>query len=124
IAAQDLNLPSIALGSLVGEVTVKRQLTALVPGMYRADVELPGFSVDVEPKALNFAKEGQTREVSITIRNDSATVGEFTAGTLTWKGPRTVTSPIAVRPVDARIAPSFSFSSATGTGSGTIDLVS
>jgi subtilisin family serine protease len=124
VAAQDLNLPSIALGSLVGEVQVKRKLTALVPGMYRPHVELPGFSVDVEPNALNFAKAGQTREVTLTIRNESAAVGQFTTGTLTWKGPRTVTSPIAVRPVDARIAPSFSFSSATGTGSGTIDLVS
>jgi subtilisin family serine protease len=124
VAAQDLNLPSIALGSLVGEVQVKRKLTALVPGMYRPQVELPGFSVTVEPQALNFAKAGQTREVTLTIRNDSAPVGMFTTGTLTWKGPRTVTSPIAVRPVDARIAPSFSFSSATGTGSGTMDLVS
>jgi subtilisin family serine protease len=124
VAAQDLNLPSIALGSLVGEVQVKRRLTALVPGMYRPKASLPGFSVQVEPEALNFAKAGQTREVTITIRNESATVGQFTTGTLTWKGPRTVTSPIAVRPVDARIAPSFSFSSATGTGSGTMDLVS
>ncbi len=124
LAAQDLNLPSIALGSLVGEVTVKRQLTALVPGMYRPHVDLPGMSVNVEPKSLNFAKAGQAREVSITIRNVSATVGKYTTGTLTWQGPRTVTSPIAVRPVDARLAPSFSFSSATGTGSGTMDLVS
>lgn len=124
VAAQDLNLPSIAVGSLVGEVQVKRKLTALVPGMYRPQVELPGFSVTVEPQTLNFAKAGQTREVTLTIRNVSAPVGKFTTGTLTWKGPRTVTSPMAVRPVDARIAPSFSFSSATGTGSGTMDLVS
>jgi subtilisin family serine protease len=124
VAAQDLNLPSIALGGLVGEVQVKRQLTALVPGMYRPQVEMPGFKVKVEPQALNFAKAGQIREVTLTIRNVSAPVGKFTTGTLTWKGPRTVTSPMAVRPVDARIAPSFSFSSATGTGSGTMDLVS
>jgi subtilisin family serine protease len=124
VAAQDLNLPSIAVGSLVGEVQVKRRLTALVPGMYRPQVDLPGFSVAVEPQALNFAKAGQTREVTLTIRNVSAPVGKFTTGTLTWKGPRTVTSPMAVRPVDARIAPSFSFSSPTGTGSGTMDLVS
>ena len=124
IAARDLNLPSIALGSLVGDVQVKRQLTALVPGMYRPEVNLPGFNVEVEPKALNFAKAGQTREVTLTIRNVSAPVGEFSTGTLAWKGPRTVTSPIAVRPVDAQIAPSFSFSSATGTGSGTLELVS
>jgi subtilisin family serine protease len=124
IAARDLNLPSIALGSLVGEVTVKRQLTALVPGLYRPEVTMPGVSVQVEPKVLNFSKAGQTREVSLTIRNVSAPVGKFTTGTLTWKGPRIVSSPIAVRPVDAQIAPSFSFSSVTGTGSGTMDLVS
>jgi subtilisin family serine protease len=124
IAARDLNLPSIALGSLVGEVQVKRQLTALVPGMYRPEVNMPGFNVQVEPKALNFAKAGQTREVTLTIRNVSAPVGKFTTGSLTWKGPRTVRSPIAIRPVDAQIAPSFSFSSPTGTGNGTMELVS
>ncbi|MGF9649266.1 S8 family serine peptidase [Pseudarthrobacter oxydans] len=124
IAARDLNLPSIALGSLVGEVQVKRQLTALVPGMYRPEVNMPGFNVHVEPKALNFAKAGQTREVTLTIRNVSAPVGKFSTGSLTWKGPRTVSSPIAIRPVDAQIAPSFTFSSATGSGSGTMELVS
>jgi subtilisin family serine protease len=124
IAARDLNLPSIALGSLVGEVQVKRQLTALVPGMYRPEVNMPGFNVQVEPKALNFAKSGQTREVTLTIRNVSAPVGKFSTGTLTWKGPRTVSSPLAIRPVDAQVAPSFSFSSATGNGSGTMELVS
>lgn len=124
IAARDLNLPSIALGSLVGEVQVKRQLTALVPGMYRPEVTMPGFNVQVEPQALNFVKAGQAREVTLTIRNVSAPVGKFSTGTLTWKGPRTVSSPIAIRPVDAQIAPSFSFSSATGSGSGTMELVS
>jgi subtilisin family serine protease len=124
IAARDLNLPSIALGSLVGEVQVKRQLTALVPGMYRAEVTMPGFSVQVEPQSLNFSKAGQSREVTLTIRNVSAAVGTFSTGTLAWKGPRTVTSPIAIRPVDAQIAPSFSFSSTTGSGSGTMELVS
>lgn len=124
IAARDLNLPSIALGSLVGEVQVKRQLTALVPGMYRAEVAMPGFSVQVEPQSLNFSKAGQSREVTVTIRNVSAAVGTFSTGTLAWKGPRTVISPIAIRPVDAQIAPSFSFSSATGNGSGTMELVS
>lgn len=124
IAARDLNLPSIALGSLVGEVQVKRQLTALVPGTYRSEVSMPGFSVQVEPKVLNFGKAGQTREVTLTIRNVSAPAGKFSTGSLAWKGPRTVSSPMAIRPVDAQIAPAFSFSSATGTGSGTMELVS
>jgi subtilisin family serine protease len=124
IAARDLNLPSVALGSLVGEVQVKRQLTALVPGMYRSEVSMPGFNVQVEPKVLNFAKAGQTREVTLTIRNVSAPVGKFSTGTLAWKGPRVVSSPLAIRPVDAQIAPEFSFNSPTGTGSGSMELVS
>ena len=124
LAAVNLNLPSIAVGSLVGEVQVKRQLTALVPGSYRPEVTMPGFDIHVEPQVLTFAKPGKTREVTITIRNVSAPVGKFSTGALTWKGPRTVSSPIAVRPVDAKIAPSFSFSSSTGTGSGSMQLVS
>jgi subtilisin family serine protease len=124
LAARDLNLPSIALGSMVGEIQVKRQLTALVPGTYKAEVNLPGFDVRIEPQVLDFKKAGKSLDVTITIKSAGAPVGKFTTGTLTWKGPRTVSSPIAVRPVDAQIAPSFSFSSATGTGSGTMDLVS
>lgn len=124
IAARDLNLPSVALGSLVGEISVKRQLTALVPGAYNSEVSLPGFDVRVEPQVLNFSKSGETRDVTITVKNVNAPMGKFTTGALTWKGPRSVSSPIAVRPVDAQVAPSFSFSSATGTGSGTMNLVS
>ncbi|GAB3270611.1 hypothetical protein GCM10027449_05650 [Sinomonas notoginsengisoli] len=124
IAAKDVNVPSIALGSLVGEVQVKRQITALVPGMYRPKVDLPGVSILVEPQALNFAKAGQTREVTLTIKNVSAPLGKFTTGTLSWVGPRTVTSPLAVRPVDAKVDPSYSFSSASGDGSGTFSLTS
>jgi subtilisin family serine protease len=124
LAARDLNVPSIALGSLVGEIKVKRTLTALVPGRYRAEVNLPGFDVRVEPAVLDFKKAGKSLDVTITVKSVGAPTGKFTTGTLTWKGPRTVSSPMAVRPVDAQIAPSFSFSSATGTGSGTMDLVS
>lgn len=124
IEAKDVNLPSFALGSLVGEVQVKRQITALVPGMYRPKVNLPGIEFHVEPQALNFAKAGQTREVTITIKNVSAPLGTFTTGSLSWVGPRTVTSPIAIRPVEAKVDPSYSFSSATGTGSGTFSLTS
>lgn len=124
IAARDLNLPSIAVGNLVGEVQVKRKLTALVPGMYHPTVDVPGIDVQVEPMALNFAKAGQTREITLTIKNATAPVGKYAAGTVTWKGPRTVTSPIAVRPVDAQIAPAFSFTSETGTGSGVLEMVS
>ncbi|GHG42942.1 peptidase S8 [Sinomonas cellulolyticus] len=122
--AKDVNLPSIALGSLVGEVQVKRQITALVPGLYRPTVNLPGIDFHVEPQALNFSKAGQTREVTITIKNISAQNGKFTTGSLSWVGPRTVTSPIAIRPVEAKVSPSYSFSSATGDGSGTFTLTS
>ncbi|MEA5454987.1 S8 family serine peptidase [Sinomonas sp. JGH33] len=124
LAAKDVNVPSIALGSLVGEAVVKRQLTAVVPGVYRPQVNLPGVTVEVTPNVLNFVKAGQTREVTLRIKNASAPSGQFTTGTLTWGGPRTVVSPIAVRPVEAKVEPSYSFSSAGGDGSGTFLLTS
>ena len=58
------------------------------------------------------------------MKSVSAPTGKFTTGDLTWKGR----AQSALRSLSARwmpeIAPSFSFSSATGTGSGTMDLVS
>ncbi|WP_427916051.1 S8 family serine peptidase [Sinomonas halotolerans] len=124
VEAKDVNVPSVALGALVGEVQVTRRLTALVPGQYRPQVKLPGVDVHVEPQVLTFAKAGQTREVTLTFKNASAPLGKFTTGTISWVGPRTVTSPIAVRPVDAKVEPAYSFSSATGDGSGALSFVS
>lgn len=102
IAAKDANVPSFALGTLVGEVSVKRTVTALEGGRYTVSADVPGIEVRVEPAVLKMDK-GDKASFTVTFKNAGAAFGEFAMGELTWSGAgRTVTSPVAVRPVAVR----------------------
>ncbi|MEJ5913427.1 S8 family serine peptidase [Pseudokineococcus sp. 1T1Z-3] len=99
----DLNLASLAIGSLAGEQTVTRTLTATRAGSWSAVVEgMEGVDVTVEPAQLTFTEAGQEQEVSLTFRPVDAPTGTFTTGFLTWtgEGEQQVRSPMAVQPVD------------------------
>jgi hypothetical protein len=124
-APRDMNLASFAVGSLAGQVTVTRTVTALTPGVYRATANVPGVNVKVTPSVLNFSQAGQQRTFKVTFENATAALGEFAMGSLTWQGAgATVTSPVAVRPLAALVQPEITFSSDQGTGSGQIPVVS
>jgi hypothetical protein len=59
----------------------------------------PGYSVSVEPSSIRL-KSGDSATYYVTITNESAPVGEWRFGSLTWKdktGNYDVYSPIAVR---------------------------
>lgn len=100
IDPSDLNYPSIAVGELTASQTVTRTVTAVTPGLYRAAVDMPGYSVQVTPSVLNFSAAGETRDFRVTITRDSAPLEEYGFGHLTWSGgDTTVRSPIAVKPV-------------------------
>lgn len=144
LAARDVNLASIAVGSLAGEVTVKRTVTAVTPGTYVATADVPGIDVTVKPAKLSFKRAGEKKSFTVTFTNRSAALEAFSHGELRWdlkgkgKGKGTwygkgrdkhrgaaisVASPVSIRPV-AAIAPSLAtFTSETGDGAGTIDLV-
>jgi subtilisin family serine protease len=115
----DLNLPSIGIAELAGSQTVTR--TVSDPMSYGYEVMMPvirggndlpanydytvlvdapeGFTVEVSPDMFNMTPGGSvTYEVTITA--ESAPVGEWRFGSLTWKGADGVTdvySPIAVK---------------------------
>ncbi|GAB7190069.1 hypothetical protein NUM3379_07750 [Kineococcus sp. NUM-3379] len=96
----DLNQPSIAIGSLVGTQTVRRSVTAVKPGLYRAEVSVPGVDVRVTPSVLNFNAAGETKSFTVTFTVGAAELDSYTSGFLTWRGADTsVRSPLAVRPV-------------------------
>ncbi|MET1154536.1 S8 family serine peptidase, partial [Arthrobacter sp.] len=131
VQPKDLNVPSFALGKLAGEVTVERTLTALAPGSYTVDVDLPGVAVKVSPKKLTFAKAGQERTFKVTFENVNAPLDEFAMGELVWteegkrgNGKHTVASPIAVRPVTAVAPASVAFTSDAGDGTGLFKVTS
>ncbi|MCC5575066.1 S8 family serine peptidase [Microtetraspora sp. AC03309] len=96
IATSDLNYPSIALGGLAGPRTVTRTLTAVTPGKYKADIDLPGVKAKVSPSTLRFDRAGETKSFTVTMElKDEVATG--ITGSLTWTGEgRTVRSVVAV----------------------------
>ncbi|WP_053202361.1 S8 family serine peptidase [Jiangella muralis] len=100
IDPSDLNQPSIAVGALAGRQTVTRTVTAVTPGLYRASVDVPGFTARVTPSVLYFGRPGQSKTFEVTLTRTRAALDEYAHGTLTWSGAgTTVRSPIVARPV-------------------------
>ncbi|GAB3536629.1 hypothetical protein GCM10027403_17990 [Arthrobacter tecti] len=125
VDAKNFNVGSFAIGSLTGKTTVTRTVTALTPGLYSASANVPGMNVTVTPSILNFSAPGETRTFKVTFEHAGAPLGEFTKGTLAWKGQnKVVSSPVAVRPQSV-VAPSeVAFSSNGPDGSGAIEVTS
>ena len=94
-----MNVPSFSLGNLTGKIEVTRTLTALTPGVYKVKANVPGVKVTVTPSVLNFSAAGEKKTFKVSFENQSAALGKFAMGSLTWQGAnKNVTSPIAVRP--------------------------
>jgi subtilisin family serine protease len=98
--AANLNLPSVALSSVAGDVAVQRRVTNAGPAdTYHAVVEAPaGTSVSVTPSTLSLAT-GETADYTISVRNLGTHTDEWAFGALTWSNSaHSVRSPMAVQP--------------------------
>jgi hypothetical protein len=86
---QDLNLPSVAVGGLVGRTTVVRRLTHVgrTTETYTASVTgLDGVDVRVRPRTVTL-RPGQTRAVRIRLTaTQSAPIDDYARGRITWTG--------------------------------------
>jgi subtilisin family serine protease len=113
VDASDLNLPSIAVGTLASSQTVTRRVTSTGAGEFTASIEgLAGISAVVQPPVLAFAAAGETRSFTVTLTRTDAPLDAFATGSLLWtSGDTVVRSPVAVRPA-ALAAPG----SVEGTG--------
>jgi hypothetical protein len=102
--ASDLNLASIAVAELPGSQTVTRTVTSVANenGWRNYDAEVdapPGYNVTVSPTSLRL-KRGMSASYEVNITNESASIGEWAFGSLSWAdstGHYTARSPIAVR---------------------------
>lgn len=98
-----LNLPSIAVGSMLNTETVTRTVTATGPGTYTAQpVDLPGVDTVVTPSTLTFTEAGQEASYDITFTRTTAEPNVYSTGYLSWTdgGTHVVRSPLAVRPLE------------------------
>ncbi|MGA7147238.1 MAG: S8 family serine peptidase, partial [Microbacterium sp.] len=114
IDGSDLNLASIAIGSLSGPQTVTRTVRATTAGTYTASASVPGVDTVVEPAQLTLA-EGETGTFTVTFTKTTADPEVWTSGFLTWSGPQTVRSPIALYPVTADAPADVSGEGITGS---------
>ena len=65
------------------------------------------------PSILNFSAAGEKRTFKVSFENQSATLGQFADGSLTWQGAnKNVASPIAVRPQSVVAPKNVAFTSA------------
>ncbi|NEE04041.1 S8 family serine peptidase [Phytoactinopolyspora halotolerans] len=100
IDPSNLNYPSISIGALAGKQQVVREVTATRPGLYVADVDVPGFAAHVSPSVLLFTQPGQTKRFRVVLTRDDADLEQYAHGTLTWRGAGTAArSPVVVNPV-------------------------
>ncbi|MCI9886882.1 S8 family serine peptidase [Micrococcales bacterium 31B] len=123
--ARDANVPSLALGSLTGTVTVKRTFTALEAGVYQAKANVPGVNIKVTPSILSFNAPGEQRTVTYTITNGSAPLGKYAFGDLTVEGKgKVVRLPVAIQPIAVQAPFSLALGAQPATGSTTFPVTS
>lgn len=96
----DLNIPSLAIGEMIGAREATRTVTSLKAGTWKPSADVPGIEVSTSPAQLTFDAAGQTKTVKISLRRTTAPVDAFAQGYLTWTNQAGATSrmPIAVKP--------------------------
>ena len=116
IDPSDLNLASIAIGTLSKPQTVTRTVTATQAGTYTASISgLAGINATVSPSTFTVAA-GATQKFTVTFTKTTAAVEQYATGFLTWtSGSTTVRSPIAVQPVTADAPASVTGQGITGS---------
>ncbi|MEU4393049.1 S8 family serine peptidase [Kribbella sp. NPDC023855] len=121
IDPSDLNYPTIAIGDLAGQQTVKRTVrnVGLLPEIYRPTVEgMTGFQVTVSPKLL-VVLPGRTASYTVSFKHNGAPLEQYSFGKLNWTSSRhVVSSTLAVRPLTLKAPVQV-----TGTGtSGSVEV--
>ena len=118
--ATNLNYPSIAVSEVPGIKTVTRTVTNVSDetSTYRARVDEPrGYDVNVTPHRITLAP-GEQASFEVTFVNESAPIGEWRFGSLSWQSDHNrVRSPIAVKGAALEAPDSVSGVGTTGTAS-------
>jgi hypothetical protein len=115
--AVDLNLPSIAVASLISGDVIRRRVTNVGPqATFTAElIPPPDLDVVVEPASLVLGT-GQTADFSVRFIDRGAGRDLWFFGELAWRSAtHNVESPIAVQPVTLRAAPEVFLSGRQGT---------
>jgi subtilisin family serine protease len=117
ISAQNLNLPSLTSGSVLGVQTLSRTVTNVGANTstYTASASLPGFNVVVSPSTLTL-DPGASASYSVTLTRTSTPLDTWAYGSLTWSdGTHNVRSPLTARGTALAVPAVVSSEAATGS---------
>lgn len=122
VAASEVNVASIGLGSFTGTETVTRTVAALEAGAYEVTAAIPGIQVSSNPEGFNLA-EGETQEIEFTFALDGAPYGSWTQGDITITNDAGGSSivPVAIDVAEAAVEPVY-VTGAGKSGSETIEV--
>ncbi|WP_343731128.1 S8 family serine peptidase [Duganella sp.] len=99
LASYNLNVPSITLSNVLGNVTVTRSVTNVGPNAatYSAQIAVPGYSATVEPASLALAP-GQSASFNVKLSRTTAADNTWQYGALVWRdGSHIVRIPVTAR---------------------------
>lgn len=121
----NLNIPSIGIAEVAGSRIVTRTITNVSDRRLdlKATAEAPsGYAVTVSPNRV-ILQPGESATVEVTVANQSAPVGEWRFGAITWKGTGyDARIPLAVAGTTIKAPAEVSASGESGTGSVDVDF--
>jgi subtilisin family serine protease len=109
IASYNLNMPSIAVGNVLGTVQVTRSVTNVggTAATYNSSISVPGFTASVSPASLTIAPN-ETKSFTVTLTRGSAADNVWQYGAMRWTdGTHVVRSPVVARSGKPLIAPAL-----------------
>lgn len=108
LAPADFNVPSVAVGNVLGLRKVTRRVTNVGGNhaTYQATADMPGFLVSMNPPALTLAP-GETRSFELTLTVGTVPMGAWAGGQLTLSdgAGHTVRLPLLARALTSVGAP-------------------
>ncbi|MBZ5738050.1 S8 family serine peptidase [Nocardioides mangrovi] len=110
VDAKQVNVPSMADGSVTGETSFTRTFRASRAGTWTIKGGVPGFTMHTSVKKIVSKRVNDLQEVTFTFTRDDAALGDYSQGAVTLSGPTSVRIPVALRPLSV---------DAPGTVSGT-----
>lgn len=117
---KDVNLPSLADGSVTGVTTFHRTFRAARAGTWTIDDQVAGFDLEATPATVVADRAGELVDVTFTFSRTTAPMGEYAQGAVLLRGPTTVRMPVALLPLSV-VAP-LSVSGTGTEGSVTVPL--
>jgi len=117
---KQVNLPSMADGSVTAQTTFRRTFRATRSGVWSIDADVPGFKVKTSPAKVRSDRRGDLVDVKFTFIRKDAKLNRYAQGAVTLSGPTSVRLPVALKPVSVAAPAAVSGTGVSGSAKVTL----